>query len=393
MTTMRPLGSPDRRVWAEPPLLDAFGESFASPATLMVSAPGRINLIGEHTDYNDGFVLPMAIDRSIWIALRPRSDGQVVVRSLDFGEERRFDLDALRREKDGWIEYVKGTAWSLLEAGLPLRGWEGVLAGEIPMGAGLSSSAAVEIAVARAFIAVSKLPWDPLSAARWAQRAENEWVGVQCGIMDQLIVAGAQEGHALLIDCRDLRATPRPLPAGTVVVTLDTSTRRDLADSAYNQTRARCAEAARMLGLGSLRELSLPDLEREGTRLPESLRRAARHVVSENARTLAAAKAMDDGDAARLGELMSESHRSLRDDLAVSSTALDAIVLAATEAGCHGARMTGAGFGGCAVALVDRDRCGEFTLAVGEAFRRQMGLEAAIHVCRPSGGASLRSLA
>ena len=393
MTTTRPHGAPESYVRAEPPLFQAFDQSFAGAATLLVRAPGRINLIGEHTDYNDGFVLPMAIDRCIWLALRPRPDRQVVVRSLHFGEERGFDLDDLQRSQDGWLEYVKGTAWSLAQAGLALRGWEGVLAGEIPMGAGLSSSAALEIAVTRAFLGVSRLSWDPVAAARWAQRAENEWVGVQCGIMDQLIVAGAQEGHALLIDCRDLSASPRPLPAGTVAVTLDTSTRRDLAHSDYNLTRVHCTEAARMLGVRSLREVSPADLERDGGRLPERQRRAARHVVTENQRTLAAAQAMADGDAARLGELMAESHRSLRDDLAVSSPALDAMVAAAQQApGCYGARMTGAGFAGCAVALVDRDRAVEFGEAAADGFQRRTGLKAAIHACRPSAGASLAAL-
>ncbi len=326
-------------------LRQAFRESFATEASLLVRAPGRVNLLGEHTDYNEGFVLPMAIDRSLGIALRPRDDRHVVLRSLDFDDERRFDLDRLKHERDGWIEYVKGTAWALGKAGLRLRGFDGVLSGEIPIGAGLSSSAALAIAVARAFFAISNLDWDPVAAARWAQRAENGWVGVQCGIMDPFIVAAARAGHALLIDCRDLTAAPRALPSGTVVVVLDTGTRRQLSDSAYNQRRAGCEQAAALLGVRSLRDLCPEELRRREGVLPNALLALARHVVSENARTVEAADVLLRGDALRLGVLMAESHRSLRDDFRVSSPALDAMVLSASEApGCFGARMTGAGF-------------------------------------------------
>jgi galactokinase len=374
-------------------LLQVFRERYAAEATFLVRAPGRVNLLGEHTDYNEGFVLPMAIDRSIGIALRPRDDRRVVLRSLDFDEERTFDLDALDQVRDGWIEYVKGTAWALGEASLRLRGFEGVLAGEVPMGAGLSSSAALEIAVARAFLAASHLEWDPVAMARLAQRAENAWVGVHCGIMDQLIVACARAGHALLIDCRDLDTTPCPLPPDTVVVVLDTATRRDLGDSAYNQRRAGCEHAARLLGLRSLRDLSPEDLRRSAIRLPVGLLALVRHVVTENVRTLEAAEALRRGDPVRLGELMAESHRSLRDDYRVSCHALDAMVLSASEApGCFGARMTGAGFGGCVVALVRESDQRAFTLAATRGHLQRTGLAASAYVCRPSAGASVEAL-
>jgi galactokinase len=374
-------------------VLAAFEGRFGGPATLLVRAPGRVNLLGEHTDYNDGFVLPMAIDRCIWIALRPRDDRRVVVRSLDFEEEQALDLDGLARDGSRWFEYVKGTAWVLGQAGLVLRGWEGVLAGEIPAGAGLSSSAALEIAVARAFAAVSGVEWDPAAAAGWAQRAENGWVGVRCGIMDPLIIATAEEGHALLIDCRDLTAVPHALPPGTAVAVLDTSTRRGLADSAYNERRTRCEEAAGLLGARSLRDVSAPELERRWPELPDSHRRLARHVITENARTRAAADALRAGDAVRLGELMAEGHRSLRDDFGVSSAALDAMVISASEvAGCYGARMTGAGFGGCAVALIAEASREGFVGAVEHAYRRRTGLDPVVYLCRPSAGASLHHL-
>ncbi|MGD8997542.1 MAG: galactokinase family protein, partial [Anaerolineae bacterium] len=211
-----------------------FERRFEAPPALVVRAPGRVNLIGEHTDYNDGFVLPMAIDRAIWIALRSRRDGKVRVHSLDFDETASFALHSLQNTGAGWAEYLKGVAWALQEEGYSLAGWEGVLAGDVPRGAGLSSSAALELAAARAFAAVSDLPWDAAKMAKLCQRAENEWVGMKCGIMDQMIAAAGQAGHALLIDCRSLETELVPLPPETVVVVLDTATRRGLIDSAYN---------------------------------------------------------------------------------------------------------------------------------------------------------------
>ena len=377
---------------AEERVLGAFAERFGGDPAWIVQAPGRVNLLGEHTDYNDGFVLPMALHLGAWMAVRPRTDGRVVLRSLDFEEEQEFDLARLTRGK-GWIEYVKGTAWALQEAGLSLRGWEGVLTGEVPIGAGLSSSAALEVASARAFVAAAGLPWQPVTAARLAQRAENGWVGMQCGIMDQLVIACGREDHALLIDCRDLSTRPIPLPRGTVVAVLDTSTRRALVDSTYNERRARCEEATRRLGVRALRDVTPEDLERKMEMLTAGLRPLARHVVTENARTLAAAEAMTRGDAGAMGRLMDASHRSLRDDFGVSSPALDAIVAAAQAApGCFGARMTGAGLAGCAVALLEEGAAAAFAAETERAYRAQTSLQAAVHLSRPSGGAGVKAV-
>jgi galactokinase len=368
----------------------AFHDRFGGAPTFIAHAPGRVNLLGEHTDYNEGFVLPMALHLGAWIALRPRTDDRVVLCSLDFADEQQFELGALHRGQ-GWIEYVKGTAWAFQETGAPLRGWDGVLTGEIPIGAGLSSSAALEVAAARAFAAAAGLAWEPVAAARLAQRAENGWVGVQCGIMDQLVIASGLEGHALLIDCRHLTTRPIPLPPGTVVAVLDTSTRRGLVDSTYNERRARCEEATRRCGVRSLRDLSLAELEARAGALSDDQLRLARHVVTENARTLAAAEAMTRGDAATVGALMDEGHRSLRDDFGVSSPALDAIVAAAQAApGCRGARMTGAGLAGCAVALVDKEEAGAFVAETERAYRAASGLHATVHLSSPSAGAELR---
>ncbi len=357
---------------------------------LIVRAPGRVNLIGEHTDYNGGFVLPMAIDRAVWIALRPRADGRVWVRSLDFGQQAEFELAELQRGAAGWVEYLKGVAWALREAGWSLRGWEGVVGGDVPLGAGLSSSAAIELATARAFAAVSRLPWDAAGMARVAQHAENEWVGVRCGIMDQMISAGGKAGHALLIDCRTLETQLVPLPAGAAVVVLDTSSRRGLVDSAYNQRRKQCETAAAALGVPALRDVDPATLQARGGELDAETLRRARHVVTENERTRQAAAAMRRGDAVALGRLMNASHRSLRDDFEVTNRALDAMVECAWgQDGCLGARMTGAGFGGCAVALVREETTAEFVVQVAEAYWRAMGLTPQVYLCQASEGAEV----
>ena len=368
----------------------AFADHFGASPEVVVRAPGRVNLIGGHTDYNDGFVLPLAIDRAVAIALRPRGDRRVRVVSLDFGEETTFDVDALDHDGPGWAEYLKGSAWALAEVGGTLAGWEGVVTGDVPRGAGLSSSAALELATLRAFHAVTGAAWDPASMARVGQRAENGWVGMNCGIMDQMISAAGEPGHALLIDCRTLATEAVPLPAGTVTVVLDTATRRGLVGSAYNERRAACEAAAAAFGVPALRDLPLAELEAGRDRLDATVYRRARHVVTENARTLEAAAAMRAGDAVRLGALVSASHASLRDDFEVSSEALDLIVeFAHTTVGCYGARMTGAGFGGCAVALVDEAATSRFVEAVALAYEAATGRTPALYVTPATAGAAV----
>jgi galactokinase len=367
-----------------------FAAQFAAAPRWVVRAPGRVNLIGEHTDYNDGFVLPLAIDRAVWIALRSRSDRRVVVHSIDFHESGEFSLDALAHDGNGWIEYLKGTAWSLQEAGFRFSGWEGVLAGDVPLGAGLSSSAALEMATARAFAAVGDLHWEPAAMAKLGQRAENRWVGVNCGIMDQLISAAGMADHALLIDCRSLDTRPVPFPPGVATVVLDTSTRRGLVDSAYNERRAQCEATAKHFGVPALRDVSLEQFKQSADGLDDVTRRRALHVITENDRTLRAAEAMQRGDAQELGRLMNESHRSLRDDFEVSSDALNAMVeCARLHAACYGARMTGAGFGGCAIALVRSEAAADFVRGTAAAYERRTGLVPAVYVCRAADGAGL----
>ncbi len=362
----------------------------AGPPDLLVRAPGRVNLIGEHTDYNDGFVLPMAIDRDLWIALRSRSDREVRAHSLDFGPGT-FSLDELTPSEEGWIEYVKGAAWVLSAQGGPgLSGWDGVVGGDIPIGAGLSSSAAVEMAALRAFSELSDLPWDAKQAALMGQRVENEWIGVSSGIMDQLVIGLGSMGHAVLIDCRTLEVRAVPIPRGLSLVVLDTGTRRGLVGSAYNERRQQCETAARALGARALRDVDGSMLESaEG--LDPTVRKRARHVVSENERALEAAKALGSGDLIRLGRLMNESHTSLRDDFLVSTEALDVITdLARRQPGCFGARMTGAGFGGCAVAAVETSRAAGLAERVSALYREALGLEPEAYVCTAAQGVSVR---
>ncbi len=351
-------------------------------------APGRVNLIGEHTDYNDGFVFPVAIDRAIWIAIRRRTDRKVRVYSLDFDSEGCFSLDKLEHGPKSWLEYVKGVAFALQENGHKLEGWEGVMAGNVPVGAGLSSSAALEMAVARAFAVSSDLTWDPARMARAGQQAENAWLGLNTGIMDQMISAAGKAGHALLIDCRSLETMLAPMPRHAVVVIMDTMTRRGLINSAYNERFAECKAAARFFNVPALRDVTLAQFNSLGGGLDPVVRRRARHVISENERTLNALDAMRQDDAARLGRLMNASHASLRDDFEVCNKELNLIVaLAQAQPGCLGARMTGAGFGGCAVALVSEEQAAQFSAAVSQGYAAATGLTPNLYLCTASEGA------
>jgi galactokinase len=371
-------------------VVEGFRGRFGGEPSLIVRGPGRVNLIGEHTDYNDGFVLPMAIDRAVFIALRPRRDEYVLVQSLDFEGVTDFSLFELAHLGEHWGEYVKGVAWAMQEAGMALRGWEGVLAGDVPGGAGLSSSAALEMATARAFAEVSGLEWNPAQMAKIGQKTENQWVGVNSGIMDQMISAAGVAGRALLIDCRSLETETAPLPPGTSIVILDTATRRGLVDSHYNERRQQCEAAARYFGVPALRDVSYAEFEAKAGGLDELTRKRARHVITENARTLEAAEAMRQGDAARLGKLMDASHVSMRDDFEISRAEVDAMVeCAQNHPACYGARMTGGGFGGCCVALVREEAAQGFALDVATCYKESTGLTPAIYVVSATDGASV----
>lgn len=374
----------------------AFSERFWKPAEHVVRAPGRVNLIGEHTDYNDGFVLPVAIERDMMVALAARPDREVTLYSQDFGEAATFSLDDIHKDQvHTWSNYARGVARELQSAGIALRGLDAVTQGNIPIGAGLSSSAAFEVAMALAFITVAEAPLDRVQVALIAQRAENRFVGMQCGIMDQFVSALGQAGHALFIDTRDLSHRAVPLPRAVHVVICDTMTRRGLVSSAYNERRQQCEEAVRLLrgplpGIRALRDVTPDDLARHGHLLPPIVLKRARHVVTENARVLEAVRALEAGQPEEFGRLMDASHASLRDDFEVSSRELNLMVEIARQApGCLGARMTGAGFGGATVNLVREAEVAAFVEAVAARYHERTGLKPEITVTKAAAGASV----
>ena len=357
---------------------------------LVSRAPGRVNLIGDHTDYNGGFVLPMAIplDTAIAVSRNPRGvDSEVV--SEGFGRAVLGPRQT-RIDPSDWAAHIRGVSRLLAEQGVRPEPWRASIATDVPIGAGLSSSAALEVAMCQVLLCLAGAEWSAAEIARLGQRVENEILGLPSGIMDQLVSASAVGGHALMIDCRSLQSEPFTVPSGSTVVIMDTNTRRPLVGSAYAERRENCERVAAALGVQALRDADLPDLDR----LPDALvteRRRARHVITENRRTLDAARAMARGDGEALGALMSHSHVSLRDDFEVSGPALDQMVaIAHTSPGCLGARMTGAGFAGCAVALVRTDGAEKFCAVVEQRYRAAGGMDATVWVCEPASGGSVQ---
>ncbi|WP_163550779.1 galactokinase family protein [Candidatus Frankia nodulisporulans] len=415
-----------------------FVATYGRSPTHLVRSPGRVNLIGEHTDYNDGLCLPLALDRDLCVALRP-SGPDTVAPGDDPHWGGRLHLvseqDAApavvqlpppgpdtppSARASGWARYVEGVAVQLAAAGVDLTAWHGALTSDIPVGAGLSSSAALELAVVVAGLSLartgqqgttspdapSRMPLtvppmdgsglarvvDVVELARWGQRAENEWVGAATGLLDQLACAGGVAGHALRIDFRSLSVTPIPLPAGLAVVFLDTGTRRELVTSAYAQRRAECARASQALGVPSLRDVTALPSDAEH-RLDEVALRRARYVLAENARVDAVVAALTGNDPETAGRLLVEGHRGLRDEFEVSGPELDAAVEVAIAApGCYGARMTGGGFAGCAIALVDRTQVDVFGSTVRPAYTARTGRHAVLHICAASEGTSITTL-
>jgi galactokinase len=367
--------------------VDEFRRLFGGPPSSLVRSPGRVNLIGEHTDYNAGFVLPLAIESATWIALRARDDGRVRLHSAEFGQTTEFSLNDISRGGPEWAEYAKGVAEQLSLQKIPLRGFDASIASDVPVGAGLSSSASFSLGITRAFHVTSGFAWDRLAMAQLCQRVEQQRIGVNCGIMDQLVISAAHDGQALLIDCRSFATRTAPLPQGHVVVILDTKKSRTLAGSAYNQRRAECETAAKFFGVPALRDVTLDQLTVARSQLDPVVWRRARHVISENDRVEQALSALQSGDATQLGQLMNASHESLRVDYEVSCAELDEIcALARAQAGCAGARMTGAGFGGCAVALVAAGKAGAFIPAVAAGFEKKFGVKPALYPTRATAG-------
>lgn len=377
-----------------PRLAAVFQSTFGVPPALLAQAPGRVNLIGEHTDYNDGFVLPCAIDFHTLVAARPRADRQVRVLATDLGRDLdQFSLDAPIEPRQDlvWANYVRGVVQQLLAAGWPLQGADLAISGNVPRGAGLSSSAALEVAVAQAFKQLCDLrALTATDMAVIAQRAENDFVGCRCGIMDQLVSARGHAGHALLIDCRSLDVQPVPLPAGVAVMIVHSNVRRGLVDSEYNLRRSQCEAAARHFGVAALRDLSAAGLAGGSVGLDAVTLRRARHVVTENARTLAARDALSDGDLVEVGRLMAQSHASMRDDFEITVPAIDTLVdiLQGAIGADGGARMTGGGFGGCVVALLPEGRVDAVRAAVAALYRAPGGQAGTVWVCQARGGAA-----
>jgi galactokinase len=364
------------------------------PLAAVYRAPGRVNLIGEHTDYNQGFVLPAAIDLSCWAAASRRDDDRLVLYSANFGEPVDFDLyDANPRKSGKWWDYPLGVAWALRQSGYHLRGANLYVQGDVPVGAGLSSSAAIEVCVGYALLDLSGHAIDRTRLALLCQRAENEFVGARCGIMDQFISCHGQAGHAVLLDCRSLGYRLVQLPSRIQLVICNTMVKHELGASQYNTRRAQCEEGVRRLAevlphIGSLRDVTLRELEQHRERLSETIYRRCRHVVTENDRVHAFAAALQDADTRALSRLMADSHRSLRDDYEVSCAELDLMVdLACRQQGVIGARMTGAGFGGSTINLVNAANSAEFQRRMAAAYHAATGLTPDIYVCRAAPGA------
>jgi galactokinase len=387
-------------------LRGTFRQEFGGDPEVIARAPGRVNLIGEHTDYNDGFVLPVAIDREVRVAARRRPDGEAHLLAANFGRRSQFDTGAIGQDsRERWSHYERGVALMLQREGYPVGGFEAVVEGDVPAGAGLSSSAAVEVATGTALKALFGFDVDPVRLALLCQRAENEFVGVASGIMDQFISTFGRAGHALFLDCRSLEMRHVPIGAadgaagtdgeGVQIVVADTAVKRGLVDSEYNRRRAECEEAVRRLavhlpGIRALRDVTPEDLDRFGSDLPEVVRRRARHVVTEDARVLESVEALTAGDLVSFGRLMGESHASLRDDYEVTVPQLDVMVEAAMAVpGVLGSRMTGAGFGGCTVSLVRDGAVAHFQEEVPEIYRQRTGLEPRIYACRVVDGATV----
>ena len=379
-----------------------FQARFGSAAAHIARAPGRVNLLGEHVDYNDGFVLPAAIDRATYIAFSPSGSDQTTLVAVDFEQESSFSPATIppKSQLDGaplpeWALYPTGVMWALREDHLTTPGMNAVYASDVPRGSGLSSSASVELAFMIAWQTLGGWSLPAMQRALLGQKAENQYVGVNCGIMDQFASACGVENHLLLLDCRSLEWKTIPLPENVSIVIADTMVRRKLTSGEYNKRRAACEEAVHLLKedlphIRALRDVSLEDFNRLAGQLPEEVSKRARHVVEEIERSEQAEALLAAGNIQRFGELMNECHVSLRDLYEVSCPELDSMVrIAQSLEGCHGARLTGAGFGGCTVNLVARDQAQRFSEELAKGYESEIGYRPEIYITRASNGAAL----
>jgi galactokinase len=386
-------------------IITTFTQTYNALPTLTATGPGRVNLLGEHVDYNDGPVLPAAIDQAVHLAAAPEKEGLITLTALDLDKRVSFRVDDLPNKTDAegrhlpaWALYPAGVAWSLRDAGFEVCGMQGVYRSDVPIGAGLSSSAAVEMTFAMAWQALGRWEADRMTIARLCQKAENLYVGVNSGLMDQFASAHGKEGHCLFFDTRSLEWHPEPLPPGTSIVVADCGVRRSLANSAYNERRASCEEAVRLLreylpNIRSLRDVSPVEFAAYSEYLPEGVRKRADHVVHEINRVYSAVTALQREDVQAFGALMYAGHASLRDLYEVSIPELDTLVeIARDQPGCIGARLTGAGFGGCTVNLVEEIKAPPFIQGLKEGYQRRTGREAQVYLCKASDGAFAQRL-
>lgn len=375
------------------PLRNQFETLYGGPFRLF-RAPGRVNVIGEHTDYNDGFVMPAAIGFYTTVAIGPRPDRKLSVHSMNFKETKSFDLDNISEGPAGhWSDYVRGVAGVLEAQRYRLAGANLVIQGDVPVGAGLSSSAAIEVATAFALIGNSNLALDRMEIALACQQAEHRYAGTKCGIMDQFISCFGEANHALMLDCRSLEFQPLKIGHNVRLVICNTKVKHALAGGEYNLRRAECEAGVRYLqqylpDIRALRDVTLDELQQYGHDMPDVEHRRCRHVVTENARVLAATAALRVGDLGRCGDLMGESHRSLRDDYEVSCRELDLMVdLAHKCRGVYGARMTGGGFGGCTINLVSAENAMKFKETIDREYLKATGVRPEVYLCEASQGA------
>jgi galactokinase len=383
----------------------SFQEQFRSFPRIATRAPGRVNLLGEHVDYNDGLVLPAAIDRAVYLAAAPTDDRTVQLTALDLSQHTAFSLDALEAKVDlqgnplpAWAHYPAGVAWALQEAGLAVTGLQAIYTSDVPMGSGLSSSAAVEVGFAASWQTLGGWEVDRVRLAQLCQRAENAYVGVSCGLMDQFASACGVEGHALCFDTRSLEWQPAPLPSGTAIVIADSGVRRSLTTSAYNDRRAACEKAVELLKpymphIRALRDVPPTEFAAYSAYLPEEVRKRAEHIVKEIARVQSALSALQRNDQRAFGALMYAGHNSLRNLYEVSTPELDTLVeLARDLPGIIGARLTGAGFGGCTVNLVQAEHADTFIEGLRSGYQQATGRQAQVYLCRASQGVAVEIL-
>jgi len=386
------LKEPEQQEFEQQALVKSlFEQQFQCAAEVVCHAPGRVNLIGDHTDYNDGFVLPAAINYGTTIAASAREDGLVKVYAHDCEQQvNEFSLaEIVFDEQMMWSNYVKGTLLALIKQYPQIKGANLVVTGNVPQGAGLSSSASFEIAILKVFTQLYQLALDGINAALIGQQAENDFVGCNCGIMDQLISAMGQQGHAMLLDCKDLSFEDAPIPSDLILFIVNSNVKRGLVDSAYNLRRQQCEMVAKYFGVSALREVTMQQLNgAEGNIEPELFKRA-RHVVSENARAVATLKALKTNDMATISIAMKESHISLRDDFEISTKEMDGLVVMIDSVlgNKGGVRMTGGGFGGCVVALVPKTMLEQVEDIVNRKYEKEFGLKPSIYHCMATQGA------